>query len=122
MTTSAEHTTRQKLPICPEWCAGHTDTYQGWERIEGGGVARSHASDASDYPMMRATWTDAFGNGTGLDDEVGVELVRVETPDEELGPVGVEIIAGGHAVGLTPAQAVAYARTILAAAERATDA
>jgi hypothetical protein len=70
MTTSAEHTTRQKLPICPEWCAGHTDTYQGWERIEGGGVARSHASDASDYPMMRATWTDAFGNGTGLDDEV----------------------------------------------------
>jgi len=35
--------------------------------------------------------------------------------------VGVEVIAGGHAVGLTPAQAVAYARTISAAAERAND-
>ena len=50
MTTTAI-TTRHTESICPSWCAGHTEVYQGWETLTATGrKIRQHSP--AEYPII----------------------------------------------------------------------
>ncbi len=34
---------RATAPICPPWCPGHNESYQGWETTEDGPSLRDHS-------------------------------------------------------------------------------